>query len=267
MKVLDADGNIRWEQPDRSVDGGGTTLVGTAGPWVVASQIGGPDGEEDSTMLFGLANGGLGPTLPGRHFVEFVADDTAFYATSFGTGEGPAILQAVTIPEAGAGDAAAMDVLWSRPVAGDEQLVRSPHELLVVGAAAVEHLDPETGDMLRRTALPSLGMGPTAFADGFIVRRTDVHTLEAIELSSGESWTRTFEAPVTAAPIIAGHMVYLATDGILLGLDLSDGQEVASAQSRAPVTSITVAGGVLLATTSDRVLAFGPAGANVRAGG
>lgn len=254
VRVLDADGERRWDLPEEDEDRR-TSASAIAPPWLVVTERPGPTG--GATRLHRLADGRAGPRLSRDPLGgAVVAEDRLF---ALGTDPaGTSRVVAFDVPDEEAGTATVAPV-WTRPTAAGTELVHVGDELLVVGAAVVEHLDPATGQLRRRTLLPGLGSGPVAVADGRLVRRLDGSTLEAVHLTSGERWTRSFARPLTTAPTIAGDVVYVAdTASVVVALSLRTGAVVASVDlGDADVAAITVAGGAVLAGGPDRLHALG----------
>lgn len=254
--VVGTDGTERWRDTSPLTAEPGASVVGAAGRWLVLTDPGGwhPAGSQ----LRALTDGRPGPALGTGVVRDAVSHGSRLSALSL-TPDGHVAVESYELPEPGSGQGR-LEPRWTRPIAGEVQLVHTPGELLVVGAASVLHLDPATGDVRRRTPLPSLGTGPAAVGDGRLVRRVDAHTLEGVDLTSGESWTRTFEQPIATAPTVAGGLVYVGdTASVVFGLALTDGSTVTSVTVPGEgVQALTVAEGYLLARTPGRLHVLGP---------
>lgn len=256
VRVLDTDGERRWDDPAPDLSHGAPGAVAIADPWVVAVEHAGWG--PGSARLLRLADGRRGPELAAGTLTGAVSDAGRLFAIDVASDRSPTLV-AFDLPPASA-TGATVAPRWTRPATPGTRLVLTGDELLAVGAAAVDHLDPASGELLHRTALPALGSGPVAYADGRLVRRIDAATLEVVHLASGERWTRSFPAPLTSAPTIAGDLVYVA-DGrpAVSALELATGTAVVARDLDGPaVTSLTVAGGVVLAGGPDRLQALGP---------
>lgn len=255
--IVGADGTERWRPPSPLTPGAGPTITGIAGDWVVVTDRGDPS--PGRSQLRALADGRPGPVLEAGPVREVVSHGSRLSALGR-TPDGRTAVVTYDLPALGTG-ADRLEPRWTRPITGRSQLVRTPTELLVIGAASVLHLDPDTGEERRSTALPSLGLEPAAVGGGHLVRRIDAHTLEGLHLTTGERWTRTFEEPIATAPTIAGDVVHVGdTASVVFALDLADGSTVTSVSVPGPgVRALTVAEGYLLARTPDRLHVLGPA--------
>lgn len=254
VRVLDPDGTRRWDDPVAGADQS-ARVAAVAAPWVVVTRRAG--GSAGATELLRLPDGRAGPELAGAGIDGVVVGGTRAFGLEHDPSGATHVVAFDLPPEGTRGRT--VQPSWRRPAGAGIQLVHAEDELLVVGPAAVDHLDPGTGELLRRTRFGSLGAGPVAFADGRLVRRADAVTLETVDLASGGTWTRQFPEPLTAAPTIAGDLVYVAAGAVVSALALETGRTVASTRIEGTrVSALTVAGGVVLAGGPDRLHALGP---------
>lgn len=253
-RVVDPDGDVRWRDTRPATVETSASVTAVVAGWAIVDG----QGSRSRVTLRAMADGRPGPDLDVDRLAGVVSDGSLLHGLADGpTGAAAVVAYDVPPADAGRGTLAAR---WEVPAAGHVQLVRTGDELLVIGAASVLHLDPATGAVRRRTALPSLGMAPAAVADARIVRRVDARTLESIDLGTGERWTRTFELPLATAPTIAGDVVYVGdAASVVSGLSLADGSTVASVTvPGGDVTSLAVVDGHLLAGSADRLHVLGP---------
>lgn len=252
-RVVDPDGEERWRRTAPAVPADEATAVtAIVGDWVV---VGGD--APGAPTLRALADGRPGPTLDVDRLRAVVSDGALFHGLAADP-SGDTVVVAYDVPAADA--SGSLSARWRVPVGRHVQLVRTGDELLVVGAADVLHLDPATGVVRRRTVLPAVGTSPAAVADGRLVRRIDAHTVEGVELATGDRWTRRFEQPVATAPTVAGDVVYVGdAAAVVWGLSLADGAAVTSVSVPGmSATTLTVAEGYLLAGGPDRLHVLGP---------
>ena len=127
-------------------------------------------------------------------------------------------------------------------------------------ASGAERWSVQVGP-LARWATPALG-------DGVVIAGATDGVLRAFDAASGaERWSRTFDATISAAPLVAGPVVYVGTYGEqLVALDVRTGDELWSETLGGRVKAgLVTAGGTLVVLAEPRfIYGFRPDGVATR---
>ena len=253
LTVFDRGGEQQWAVS--AADGPYPSFLAVAGPWVLTWEA-----VTSNVRLRRVADGREGPALGIDGYVASVRhDDRRLYVQIYEQ-DGASAVAAFPMPDEDAGTQV-LDPLWRIPAAVSSRLVRTSGELLLVGVATVDHIDPATGEIRQRTELPTIGPPEGAVADGLLVRTDDGGGIETTSLDDGAvRWAVQLDAPLAAAPTVAGNLVYLVdTADRLHVLSLADGHEVTAVDLPGAASApVTVARGVVIVPLTHRLVAYGP---------
>ncbi len=295
-----ADGTMRWQYP---ADGKGHTYFGTtpalSGGFLYATDDNGRAYKLDAATgkaawIANLEGAIRSAPIVSNGVVYFGSGNSHCYALSADTGQviwdtatGGAIITSPTITgglvvfTSSDGNVYSLNARtgkkgWAVPFAADPSLVPPVYDgalLYIAAGDTLYGLDPNNGNRRSVIKLPTnVLVAPTISGDSVYVI-TQSNMLYALTRSGRERWRATLDAADTAAPLLAGNLLLVATQpGTLSGYDAGTGRlvwqyaaQASATDSQPKYTSTTVysapivAAGTLYVVSDDGSLtAFRP---------
>jgi hypothetical protein len=150
--------------------------------------------------------------------------------------------------------------IWTSNLKTNWPLVAEEESLYAVSDTSLVDLDPATGSVRRRHALPGEPTGPLTRVGELLLIPVQPSWLVAWHLrESKEIWRQTFEAPVTVAPVVSNsrETIIVASKDRLSAAALSDGVRQWTTVLEGTLTQPVVVGDlVIVGSTSDDVFAL-----------